>query len=102
MLENSLITRCTFIVKAIAGYAGVSISIPDWDSEVDGTFRRLTVRGARPFPCGYALDFQLKASQNCQVQAEHIVYDLASKTYNDLIYRRNSRQVIDCLLILKC
>ncbi|NEQ97955.1 MAG: DUF4365 domain-containing protein [Cyanothece sp. SIO2G6] len=89
-------------IRAVAGYAGVSISIPDWDSGVDGTFRRLAVRGARRFPCGYALDFQLKASKNCQIEPEHIVYDLAVKTYNDLIIRRNSLQTIGCLLILKC
>lgn len=89
-------------IRAVAGYAGVSISIPDWDSGVDGTFRRLAVRGARRFPCGYALDFQLKASKNCQIGSEHIVYDLAVKTYNDLISRRDSLQTIGCLLILKC
>jgi hypothetical protein len=88
-------------VQAIAGQAGVDLSLPGRDFGVDGTFRTLTVLGSRRFPSGFALDFQLKASTRCQIELEHVVYDLEVKTYNDLINRRLSGYVIPCILVLK-
>jgi hypothetical protein len=88
-------------VQAIAGRAGVSLFCPDRDFGVDGTFRRLTVLENRRFPSGFALDFQLKASTQCQFEANSIVYDLEVKTYNDLINRRLGGDAIPCILILK-
>lgn len=88
-------------VRAIASRAGVSLSLPDRDFGVDGTFRQLAIQGTRRFPSGYALDFQLKASTRYQIKLEHIVYDLEVKTYNDLIRRRLGNYVIPCILILK-
>jgi hypothetical protein len=91
---------CTY-VQAVASRAGVSLSLPDRDYGIDGTFRQLTILGSRRFPSGYALDFQLKASTRYQVEPENIVYDLEVKTYNDLINRRLGRYAIPCILILK-
>jgi hypothetical protein len=88
-------------VQAIAGQAGVDLSLPGRDFGVDGTFRPLTVLGSRRFPSGFALDFQLKASTQCQMQLEHVVYDLEVKTYNDLINRNLGGYAIPCILILK-
>jgi hypothetical protein len=88
-------------VQAIAARAGVSISNFDKDFGIDGTFRQITTIGNRRFTSGYALDFQLKSSTNYTLEAEHIVYDLEVKTYNDLVQRRLSSDATPCLLILK-
>jgi Domain of unknown function (DUF4365) len=88
-------------VQAIASRAGVSLSLPDRDYGIDGTFRQITILGSRRFPSGYALDFQLKASTRYQTELNHIVYDLEVKTYNDLINRRLGGYAIPCILILK-
>lgn len=88
-------------VQAVAWRAGVSISIPERDFGVDGTFRQLAILGSRRFPGGYALDFQLKASKQCLVEAKDIGYDLEVKTYNDLVTRNAGKYTIPCLLLLK-
>lgn len=88
-------------VQAIASRAGVSISFPDRDFGIDGTFRQLTIRGSRRFPSGYALDFQLKVSTRYHLELDDVVYDLEVKTYNDLINRSLGNYAIPCILILK-
>jgi Domain of unknown function (DUF4365) len=88
-------------IQAIAGYAGVSMSYFDLDYGFDGTFRSIRARGSRLVTQGLAVDFQLKASINCTVDAEYIVYDLDVKNYNDLIERRLSNSGIPCILLLK-
>jgi hypothetical protein len=88
-------------VQAIAARSGVSISNFDKYFGVDGTFRQITAIGNRRFTSGYALGFQLKASINCFLEPEYIVYDLEAKTYNDLIYRRIASDATPCILILK-
>ena len=87
-------------VQAVASRAGVSISFPDRDFGVDGTFRQIAVLGSRRFPSGFALDFQLKASTRYQIELDHIVYDLEVKTYNDLIARRLGRGTVPCIRLL--
>lgn len=88
-------------VQAIAWQAGVGISDFQADYGVDGTFRPVSIRGSRRMTEGIALDFQLKASVNCIVEPQNIVYDLEVKTYNDLIDRRNNGATIPCILLLK-
>ncbi len=88
-------------VQAVAARAGVSISNFDKDFGIDGTFRQITAIGTQRFTSGYALDFQLKASINCFVEPEYIVYDLEVKTYNDLVHRRQASDATPCILILK-
>jgi hypothetical protein len=88
-------------VQAIAARTGVSISNFDKDFGIDGTFRQITAIGNRRFTSGYALDFQLKASINCSIELECIVYDLEVKTYNDLLHRHLDSDATPCILILK-
>jgi Domain of unknown function (DUF4365) len=88
-------------VQAVAARAGVGISSFDKDFGVDGTFRQTMATGNRRFTSGYALDFQLKASINCSLEPDHVVYDLEVKAYNDLVNRRLSTDATPCLLILK-
>ena len=54
-------------VQAIAGQAGASMSYFDLDYGFDGTFRSIRARGSRLVTQGLAIDFQLKASMNYQV-----------------------------------
>lgn len=88
-------------VQAIAGQAGVSMSYFDLDYGFDGTVRSIRARGSRLVTQGLAVDFQLKASINCLIESEYIIYDLDVKNYNDLIERRLSSNGIPCILLLK-
>ncbi len=88
-------------VLAIASFAGASISLPEQDFGIDGTFRQIVSLGGRLFPSGNALDFQLKASTRCGIEPDHIIYDLDVKTYNALIQRDLIQYAVPCILILK-
>jgi Domain of unknown function (DUF4365) len=88
-------------IQAIAAKAGVSMANFDRDFGFDGHFRRITTVGKRRYACGDGLDFQLKASINCEIEPFHIRYDLESKTYNDLIRRYQNQEPIPCILLLK-
>jgi Domain of unknown function (DUF4365) len=88
-------------VQAIAAQAGVSVSYFSIDYGIDGTFRSISNRGSRLVVDGFGLDFQLKASINCIIEPEHIVYDLDVKNYNDLIDRQFSNRRIPFILLLK-
>ncbi len=73
----------------------------DLDYGFDGTVRSIRARGSRLVTQGLAVDFQLKASINCLIESEYIIYDLDVKNYNDLIERRLSSNGIPCILLLK-
>jgi Domain of unknown function (DUF4365) len=88
-------------VQAVAASAGVSIATYDKDFGIDGHFRAISVVGIRRFPNGYGLDYQLKASINCEIGEFYVKYDLESKTYNDLIRREQSQSNTPCILLLK-
>jgi Domain of unknown function (DUF4365) len=88
-------------VHAISAVAGISISNFDRDFGADGTFRQITILGNRRYVSGYALDFQLKASTQCQIEAESIVYDLEVKAYHDLVNRQQMIGSTPIVLILK-
>jgi hypothetical protein len=88
-------------VQAIAAQAGVSVSYFSLDYGVDGTFRSISDRGSRLVADGFGLDFQLKASINCIIEPDHIVYDLEVKAYNDLVNRQFNNRRIPFILLLK-
>jgi hypothetical protein len=87
-------------VRAIAGRAGLNLAIREYDYGVDGSFDEVVVRQNRRVESGFSLSFQLKASTQWQLEANHIIYDLEAKTYNDLILRRSIRMAVPCILIL--
>lgn len=103
MLPESIVEELLSLahVHAIAAVAGISISTFDRDFGADGTFRQITILGTRRYVSGYALDFQLKASTRCQIEAESIVYDLEVKAYNDLVNRQQTIGSTPIVLILK-
>ncbi|MEH1930263.1 DUF4365 domain-containing protein [Nostoc sp.] len=87
-------------IRAVAGKAGLNLSIREYDYGVDGNFDEITIRNNRRVESGFSLSFQLKASTQWQRDNNTITYDLEAKTYNDLVIRRNFRMAVPCILIL--
>ncbi len=92
-------------IQAVAARAGVVLSINarSHDYGIDGTFHQVLETNGRQAEAGFALDFQLKASQNAIVEGDVVKYDLDVKTHNYLIRRsqqKNSTPVILILLVL--
>lgn len=86
-------------VQAIAAGAGLSLSGPELDYGVDGTFNEVRILNGRRFQSGFSLHFQLKASTQWQQYGDEIIYDLEAKTYNDLIEMQDTG-AMPCILIL--
>jgi Domain of unknown function (DUF4365) len=87
-------------VRALAGKAGLNLSVREYDYGVDGNFDEITIREKRRVESGFSLSFQLKASTLWQRDDNTVIYDLEAKTYNDLVLRRNFRMAVPCILIL--
>lgn len=87
-------------VRALAGKAGLNLSVREYDYGVDGNFDEITIRDKRRVESGFSLSFQLKASTQWQRDDNTVIYDLEAKTYNDLVLRRNFRMAVPCILIL--
>ncbi|MBD2778016.1 DUF4365 domain-containing protein [Iningainema tapete] len=87
-------------IRAIAGIAGLNLSIREYDYGVDGNFDEITIRNNRRVESGFSLSFQLKASTQWQRDDNIVIYDLEAKTYNDLVLRGNFRMAVPCILIL--
>ncbi|MGF6174243.1 DUF4365 domain-containing protein [Ensifer sp. 4252] len=88
-------------IHAVAGSAGINCSGERaFDYGIDGTFRPVVVRGNRRIENGFPLDYQLKCTINWQHQDENVVYDIKSKTYNDLVTR--DPDGIGVVLLLLC
>src|SRR5476649_969698 len=82
-------------VQLIASRRGFKCTKPDTDHGVDLSVTKVAIftRGNREryLDSGYTIDLQLKCTCESQIEREEdsIKYDLESKTYNDLIDRRN-------------
>lgn len=89
-------------VYGVCAAAGLDFRINDtaWDYGFDGQFCPVKHRGVRRVTSGYPLDFQLKASTTWSHEAQDVVYDLANKTYNDIVGREPTE--IGAILILLC
>jgi Domain of unknown function (DUF4365) len=85
-------------VRAIAGRAGLNLAIREYDYGVDGSFDEVVVRQNRRVESGSSLSFQLKTSTQWQLDSTDAIYDLETKTYNDLILRRSMRAATPCIL----
>jgi hypothetical protein len=87
-------------IRAIAGRSGLNLAIREYDYGVDGSFDEVKIYNRRRVESGFSLAFQLKSSTRWQQDQTHIIYDLESKTYNDLILRRSMKAVVPCILLL--
>lgn len=95
-IEEGLSHAC---VQAIAAIAGFTLSKPEPDYGVDGSFNEVSITNGRRCLSGFSLHFQTKASTQWQQNEDEIIYDLEAKTYNDLIQMQGSGGV-PCILIL--
>ena len=96
--EESL---CLAHIYALAGVAGVNYGIRKvYDYGVDGQFNTVIARGTRRIDSGFPLDFQAKATVDWELTDGYIVYDLESKTYNDMVERSDAETTL--MLILLC
>ncbi len=71
----------------IASLAGYSLVPPPKDKGVDFSVHKIAQRGTRTIDMGGVVDIQLKSSSRYSEDDGHIVYDLESKTFNDMVYR---------------
>lgn len=92
-------------VRAVAGRAGIYLAhyVRDWG--VDGSFDTIQIVGGKPFPSGFPLDYQLKATECWDCNDDRIIYDLDVEIHNALAMR--TRQHLEegansCVLILYC
>lgn len=98
-------------VQAISAAARVNASLnSEFDYGFDGVFYKVIDRGdkdhssgiKRFINSGYAIDFQLKCSWTWKIEQNHIVWSVKTKTYNDLIFRRDQPGGRAAILILMC
>ena len=92
---------------AVAGVAGVNISVSENDYGVDGTFRSVTIvedvsGKIERNESGYAVDFQLKSSVNCVETEADIRYDCKAKAYNKIVNQNGLTGTTPCLLLVLC
>lgn len=57
-------------------------------------------RGKRRVVSGFPLDFQAKSTVDWEINENHVVYDLESKTYNDIVSRSAAETTL--MLVLLC
>jgi hypothetical protein len=81
--------------------AGVGLGLRSVnDYGVDGQFDPIIIRGTRRVISGFPLQFQAKSTINWVIKDDHVVYDLESKTYNDVVSRTEAEASL--LLVLLC
>jgi hypothetical protein len=98
-------------VQAISAAARVNASLGgEFDYGFDGVFNLVVDRGdeyyssgiKRFINSGYALDFQLKCSWKWHIKDNHVVWSIKTKTYNDLVFRKDQPGGRAVILILMC
>lgn len=91
-------------VHALTGSAGVNVRLLErrHDYGVDGSLYNVKIGGSRHVDDGYPVDFQMKSSTNWSLDEDHVVYDLESKTYNDIVNRNADPIAVSLILILLC
>lgn len=92
---------CIAHIYAVAGMAGVGLGLRNVnDYGVDGQFDPVVIRGTRRVISGFPLPFQAKSTVDWEIKDGHVVYDLESKTYNDIVSRTEAEATL--LLVLLC
>lgn len=72
-------------IRAVIAQAGFNIGFEEFDYGIDGTIKDVIDRNGRYCDTGFGINFQLKSSSNVVFEQGHLVYDLESKNYNDLV-----------------
>ncbi|WP_298289526.1 DUF4365 domain-containing protein [Novosphingobium sp.] len=100
-IQHAKENLCAAHIHALAGMAGTAMALRYvHDYGVDGQFDPVIVRNKRRHVCGFSLPFQAKATTKWEVIDNHIVYNLESKTYNDIVCRSEAESTL--LLVLLC
>jgi hypothetical protein len=100
-VEHTKENLCAAHVYAICASAGVLLGNAHvHDYGVDGVFNTVVHRRARRVVSGFPLDFQAKSTVNWKVKDGYVVYDLESKTYNDIVSRSDAETTL--MLVLLC
>lgn len=90
-------------VLAIGSMAGLMVGFYPDEYGIDGYFKEVKERNGRRCMSGAHLDYQLKATENWKIRNDYIVYNLESKTYNDLVDTYNDPyDHCPLILILLC
>jgi hypothetical protein len=93
-------------VQLIASRGGFLCARPDYDYGCDLTVTKVMVvpRGGkmRYLQSGISIDLQLKCTLESGIERTQtsVKYDLEAKTFNDLVYRRNSNAQTPLVLVL--
>lgn len=89
-------------VMAVGAKAGLSVHFRDaHDYGVDGSLHEVSIVNNRRRESGVAIDFQLKASKQCSIDASSsLVYDLDAHTYNYLRERARESRATPIILLL--
>jgi hypothetical protein len=92
---------CAAHIYAICASAGVLLGNAHVnDYGVDGIFNTVVQRGRRRVVSGFPLDFQAKSTVNWEISDDHVIYDLESNTYNDIVSRSAAETTL--MLVLLC
>ena len=87
-------------VSAVAGRAGVLLGDTIKDYGCDGTFHEVANLGGKRVKGSFSIDFQLKASKNCRLESENVVYDLDADTHRKLVFRKQQGGTPIVLIVL--
>ena len=89
------------VAITVAARAGMNVAWPEKDYGIDGTFRSVKIVRGKRVDAGHPIDFQLKASINCEIRPDHIAYDCEAATFNSLAERAEDDGA-PCLLLVLC
>jgi len=100
-VEHTKENLCAAHVYALSAMAGVALrGAHVHDYGVDGSFSPVVEREGRRAVSGFPLDFQAKSTVKWEIVDGHVIYDLESKTYNDIVLRTEAETTL--ILILLC
>lgn len=87
-------------VRAVIAKAGFNFGKSDYDYGIDGTITDVINHNGRYSETGFGISIQLKSSRKVTFENGHVVYDLESKNYNDLVEQSSTLPKILILLAL--
>ena len=87
-------------VRAVIAKAGFNFGKTDFDYGFDGIIKDVINRNGRYVDSCFGINFQLKSSCNVTFENGLVIYDLESKTYNDLVAESSMLPNILILLAL--
>ena len=81
--------------QAVLAVAGANFATPNWDCGIDVYITSPTVNArGRVAPTGNIVLCQLKASKNCKLDGDEVVYALEAEAYNKLVELEGARGIL--------